>query len=629
MSEKRSKSNKKFMLLSAIGIFMVADHHTFTAFNILGDFMPYNSFFMPMFVFISGYFNKVDGSTNLWTYLVKKIKTLLIPYIGLSLTVFGVQQLINYIKLGNEMDPLPSDYFSFVIKRIVTTGSFGAIVEPMWFVIALFCSLMIYAVLKKLLDKMKLWNSFVMFAVFLGLHLLAIWIARNNDTESIKPFLIPLKCLFFFPFIELGVIYRNSLEQKHSAMSGTGKIALMFFLLLVNAIRTLCLPAAYDIAFDSIDEMAGFTSPYIVTPMISSLVGILFWLTFAELVGKQVCESRFVNFMSCNTFWIMGLHITFYNILNLILMGINNGIHALTDFDTEAFKSTEWYFWGIGSNIKILYVMVGVLGPLGLKWLYDRLMAFIGGRVARLGEGSEQKAKLLNTVTKPVLALLFVGIVAGTVALTRPKISDGESYIPDTSAETDIGADSEPDTEEPSADPEDDGRESTPDAGQESYPDGGQESSPDNGGQESEAAIPADASPVYAYLDLAYEHDGEAADYLTNACAVNGNGSFTFTVSRSDDAEVPLAIDGLSYMGIRIMDDDTSDLDIRSAEIPEVKVKCGGDELRAEISGFAPYEDGVIMVFLDCFDPSGTETYDFSGKDEIEVTFTVSSAKLK
>lgn len=30
MSEQRTKSNKKFMLLSAIGIFMVVDSHTFT-----------------------------------------------------------------------------------------------------------------------------------------------------------------------------------------------------------------------------------------------------------------------------------------------------------------------------------------------------------------------------------------------------------------------------------------------------------------------------------------------------------------------------------------------------------------------------------------------------------------------
>ena len=52
MAERRSKSNKKFMVLSALCIFMVVDHHTFTAFNLFGDFIPYNSFFMPLFVFI-------------------------------------------------------------------------------------------------------------------------------------------------------------------------------------------------------------------------------------------------------------------------------------------------------------------------------------------------------------------------------------------------------------------------------------------------------------------------------------------------------------------------------------------------------------------------------------------------
>ena len=58
---------------------MVVDHHTFTAFKVFGNVIPYNSFFMPMFVFVSGYFNKVDSSTNLRTYLIKKIKSLIIP----------------------------------------------------------------------------------------------------------------------------------------------------------------------------------------------------------------------------------------------------------------------------------------------------------------------------------------------------------------------------------------------------------------------------------------------------------------------------------------------------------------------------------------------------------------------
>ena len=164
MSALRTKTNKKFMILSAIGIFMVVDSHTFTCFDIFGNFMPYNSFFMPMFVFISGYFNKVDSFTKMWPYFIKKVRSLLVPYMGISLAVFGIQQLIGRIKLGDEMTPLPSGYFAYVLDRIVTIGSFGAIAEATWFVISLFVTLMVYAILKKLLHG--IWNSYVMLALF-------------------------------------------------------------------------------------------------------------------------------------------------------------------------------------------------------------------------------------------------------------------------------------------------------------------------------------------------------------------------------------------------------------------------------------------------------------------------------
>ncbi|MBQ6661799.1 MAG: acyltransferase [Lachnospiraceae bacterium] len=613
MSERRDKSNKKFMLLSAIGIFMVVDHHTFTAFNVLGDFLPYNSFFMPMFVFISGYFNKVDGSTNLWAYLYKKVKTLLLPYAGLSLTVFGLQQLVNYIKLGGKTDALPDGYLTYVLKRVVTTGSYGAIAEPMWFVIALFATLTVYAVLKKLLCKAKLWNSYVMLVLFCGLHLFVIYLAKNTAFESLENWLVPLKCLFFLPFLELGIIYKEHLEKKHTAMSGTSKIAVMFFLLILNAVRTSYMPMPYDIAFDSIDVLGGFTSPYIVTPMVSSLIGILFWLTLTELVGKQVSESRFVNFMSCNTFWIMGLHITFYNILNCVLMAIDKSIVRLPHFDAEAFQETEWYFWELGGNIKILYVVVGVLGPLGLKWLYDRLCTAADRKIKSIGAESEQKVKTLTVLSKFVFAAVFVAVIGLIVILTKPKAIVDEPYGEEPG--TEAGVNGQTDTTPTGISGEND---------------------PDP--QVTVEPLPADLSPVYAYLDLAYEHGGESADYLVGPGPVNGNGTFSVSVKRGDDNEAPLAIDGLSYMGIRILDDDHSDLDITGASVTDVAVVCDGVSLRVDISGTVPYEDGVILIFFDCYDPkvypegtdlTGAASYDFGGKSEIQVSFTVAGAKAK
>lgn len=374
------------MVLSAIGIFMVVDHHTFTALNLFGDVIPYNSFFMPMFVFISGYFNKVDSSTNLGTYLWKKVKNLLLPYTIITLIVFGLQFLMNLYKTG-EATGHPSGYFLYILQRVITTGSPFNLVAPMWFVITLFTLLVLYALLKKLLGK--IWNSYVMLAIFVALHLLAVWLAKNVLPGASEYFLLPVKCLFFLPFLELGIIYRNTLEKKHTALSGGWKAGLLLTLLLVNAIRTMILPNAYDIAFDSIDALEGFTSPYIVTPLISSVVGILFWLTFVDLVGKPVWESKFINYLSCNTFWIMGLHITFFNIVNCVLMGFSR-VADVPYFNVDAFKDSEFYFWEISSNAKLIYLVVGLIGPLGLKLIYDIIVSSLG-RVIRGKKAEEQK----------------------------------------------------------------------------------------------------------------------------------------------------------------------------------------------------------------------------------------------
>ena len=380
----RSKSNKKFMVLSAIGIFMVVDHHTFTAMNLFGDFIPYNSFFMPMFVFVSGYFNKVDSDTKLLTYTWKKIKSLLFPYLGICLLVLVIQFFMNLFKTET-FESFPSGYLLYMLERVVTLGSPFALVTPMWFVITLFSLLLVYALLKKILGK--IWNNFIMFALFVALHLASIYLAKTLDPESIYWFLLPLKVFFFLPFLELGIIYRDHLERKHASLEGGGKIAILFALLVFNMIRTIYLPTAYDVAYDTIDEMAGFTSPFIVTPLISSLVGILFWLTIADLIEKSVSGSKFINYMSCNTFWIMGLHIAFFNIFNCILMLICKVVAPLPCFSVETFRETEWYFWEINPNVKLAYVLIGILGPLGVKWIYD----YLGGLIKKTKKETAMK----------------------------------------------------------------------------------------------------------------------------------------------------------------------------------------------------------------------------------------------
>ena len=97
-----------------------------------------------------------------------------------------------------------------------------------------------------------------------------------------------------------------------------------------------------------------------------------------ELIAKPVGESKFVNYMSCNTFWIMGLHVAFFNIVNCVLMFISRFIVWVPYFDIEAFQESEWYMWEISPTIKLIYLLAGVFGPLLLKWIYDKICILLG-----------------------------------------------------------------------------------------------------------------------------------------------------------------------------------------------------------------------------------------------------------
>ena len=585
MSALRTKTNKKFMILSAIGIFMVVDSHTFTCFDIFGNFMPYNSFFMPMFVFISGYFNKVDSFTKMWPYFIKKVRSLLVPYMGISLAVFGIQQLINWIKLGDEMTPVPSGYFAYALDRIVTVGSFGAIAEAMWFVIALFVTLMVYAVMKKLLHR--IWNSYVMLALFTAAHIFVVYLAKNTDPQSLTYLLVPLKCLFFLPFLEMGVIYREHVEKKHTSLSAGFKIGLMFALLVVNAVRTLYLPNAYDLAVDRINDLTGFYSPYYVTPLISSIVGTLFWLTFVDLIAKPVGESRFVNYMSCNTFWIMGFHILFFNILNCILLLISRHIAAIPGFDIESFKGSEWYFWDIGNNAKILYVLAGVLGPLLFKWIFDKISLPIRNKYNDFKKASVKNEKILSGIMYSLLAVIFTGLVITFVVNIFESASDRN----------------EPEIVE------------------------------DEPGNVQDYAIPA-----YVFLDIVYEDGGSYADYYSSFEEVYEDGTYTITVKRSEDADAASAIDGLSYIGIKLVyeqNDDTENMDISNAEITNITVSCDGTPPVAIDNGETiSIDEETRYIYFDCYDKESgvtsaenadeSKNFQFDGKNEIVISFQIS-----
>ena len=149
--------------------------------------------------------------------------------------------------------------------------------------------------------------------------------------------------------------------------------------------------------------------------------------------------------------------------------------------------------------------------------------------------------------------------------------------------------------------------------------------------------------PAYAFLDIVYEEGGSNADYYSVPVEVYGDGTYTITVKRSEDASAESVFAGLSYMGIKLireLNDDTADIDISNAEITNITVSCDGMPLVVIDNGETiSINEGDRYVYFDCYDKgsgvTSTENADeskafkFDGENEIEVTFTISGISTR
>lgn len=363
------KNNKKFMVLSAIGIIMVVDAHSWTILDLFSSVIPYNSFFMPMFFFISGYFNKVGADTDIKAYITKKLRKLLLPYAVFSLFLLVMEYIIDLIICGS----VPSDLYDKVVISLwsVILGVPDSISSPLWFLYILFLVQIIYALLRKLLCKK--WNSIVMLMIFCLFNIYSVYCAKKIEYNALMT--IFLKCMFFMPFMELGVIYREKIESKMERLKTGGNVILLLALLLLNTFRLMILPYPDSISFIDLEYMIGFTSPYVVTPLISSVIGILFWLTIVDTLGGAVYDNKLINYISANTLWILSLHVFFFNILNCILLFIHKQIIPLQGF---TYSSASWYLWYPFNQFRVLYFSFGIIGPLLVKFMYDKVKMFFG-----------------------------------------------------------------------------------------------------------------------------------------------------------------------------------------------------------------------------------------------------------
>lgn len=354
------KTNKKMMILSAIGIILVVLGHTRDQIKLVSDIFPYYSFHMVLFVFISGYFYNPKNEDKLLGkegYIIKKIRKMLVPYFAWNL-IYGIIGMVlrklEIIKYGANIN-----LRTFFIEPWLTGDQYVFNIAA-WFLLALFLVNIVYILLRKASTKIKLWNDYISIIIFLFIAIFSIYFSQKNLNRNYIPL---FRTGFFLFFYHLGYMYKIKIEGKI-------KVNTFIYFLILIVIQAVFIKLERNITYLAISMK--FENEILITPIIVSCTGILFWAKIAEILVPSLGESKIVNYISNNTFDIMLHHLFFVFLLNILISNTCN-IFRINGFWEKGFKNDIYYVYSEWERLTIFYTVVAIFMPLLFRHLYEKI----------------------------------------------------------------------------------------------------------------------------------------------------------------------------------------------------------------------------------------------------------------
>ena len=350
-----SKDNKAFMILSALGIIFVVDEHLGRSVSFLTQIFPYDSFFMPMFAFVSGYFFRekhLESWQSFLQFSVKKVKNLLLPYFGWIIfygILTAILRALNLSEIGN---------ISLIdlIHNIATGGTSFFFNDSAWFVPLLFCVVIGYGIIRKIFGRH--WNDWIAMAIFALFGAAAVY--ASHTSLHVHNLYMFLKIPFFLQFYHLAVLFRNKLEKGFDQIS---TVTICGCAVAANIV----LLAIYGegIAFPLCATMSGFYTNNHFLPLITSITGIAFWLKISKALVPILGQNRLVNFISDHTAFIMTHHLAIKHLfLGLLILGYRCGLECFSGVDVQLVRTDAWYMFGDYAWCKaacFLFTMTGLI----------------------------------------------------------------------------------------------------------------------------------------------------------------------------------------------------------------------------------------------------------------------------
>lgn len=272
--------NQTFNYLYAMAILMVIDDHCSTRIGLLSSIFPYNSFYMPLFVFASGYFFNMRG--GILSFLGHKIRKLLVPYLLWNVAAMAVAFLLDRWT-GVDWVQRPSLYtVAYMLGNQSPTSLNGAA----WFVNMLFWVSVGYGLLRWIVKPGRR-NDALLTALLTAAGFAAVQLCIMGYPAQNGAWLFLLRNLFYAQFYHDGYMFRRYGERLLRRCSRTVVCSLC---MLVNA--ALLLAFGSKINFYSTAGMRSFSVWYL--PLLTSATGILFYYEIMSYLpsGSGRIESR-------------------------------------------------------------------------------------------------------------------------------------------------------------------------------------------------------------------------------------------------------------------------------------------------------------------------------------------------
>lgn len=362
----------RFKFLSMIGILSVVCGHCGSSLLAPDLMFLYDTYHIPLFMFISGYFQTYKESLHeVLLFLGKRFKKFVIP---LWIWTF-IYSWINIIVKNSSTIPFTMGIDKISVYNILFAPfAWGYKDVPIgfniasWFIGALFLSDILISILHLFIPQNLKRKGYDIIWFFIATIFMIEYCRKFGSMENGVYMFILFRTLYCSFWSRLGYFYRNCIEYYDKSIPD---IAVFFIAIVSYIVISVCHKGA-GVNLCNIVYLCEFRIPSIEVIYVA-LISILFWLRISKHMEFILHNNKIPLYIANHTFDIMMHHGFVFYLINSVLYFCSLKIpYMLNNFNFNDI----WYVYIPEENLsvfRIIYLMFAVAIPLIVRYLYDNI----------------------------------------------------------------------------------------------------------------------------------------------------------------------------------------------------------------------------------------------------------------